>query len=81
MEKVRCKKCGSYGYTASPEEVRCEKCGEEHTMIRVKMEKIKTRDVPVTDYLRRFLFYRERKASFRKVPRLLVGGKKHIKGW
>ncbi|MBU1128369.1 MAG: hypothetical protein KJ995_08135 [Candidatus Omnitrophica bacterium] len=75
MEKVRCKKCGSYGYTASPEDVRCEKCGGDHTMIRVKMENIETKDVPITDYLRRFLFYRERKVSFRKGPRLLVGVK------
>ena len=72
MEKVRCKKCGSYGYTASPEDVRCEKCGGEHTMIRVKMENIKTKDVPVTDYLRRFLFYRGGNALFKKGPKLLM---------
>lgn len=33
MEKVMCVKCGSIGYTASPETVRCSECGGKHKVI------------------------------------------------
>ena len=33
MERVKCTKCGSVGYTASPESVRCLKCGGLHKTI------------------------------------------------
>jgi len=33
MEKVKCTKCGSIGYTASPENVQCSKCGGQHKVI------------------------------------------------
>lgn len=33
MEKVKCTKCGSVGYTASPESVRCSECGGRHKVI------------------------------------------------
>lgn len=33
MEKVVCIKCGSVGYTASPESVNCDKCGGKHKRI------------------------------------------------
>ena len=43
MEKVICVKCGSTGYTASPEQVNCSKCGGKHKIIRtgysIKKEK------------------------------------------
>ena len=34
MEKVICIKCGSIGYTASPEQVACSECGGKHRTIR-----------------------------------------------
>jgi uncharacterized OB-fold protein len=34
MEKVICIKCGSIGYTASPEKVRCSECGGKHKIIK-----------------------------------------------
>jgi len=34
MEKVMCIKCGSIGYTASPEHVDCSECGGKHKTIR-----------------------------------------------
>lgn len=33
MEKVKCTKCGSIGYTASPEHVNCDECGGKHKII------------------------------------------------
>lgn len=30
VEKVICVKCGSIGYTASPEQVNCSDCGGKH---------------------------------------------------
>lgn len=33
MERVECIKCGSIGYTASPEQVSCSKCGGRHRVI------------------------------------------------
>jgi hypothetical protein len=35
MEKVKCLKCGSIGYTASPEQVPCYKCGSKYKLIRL----------------------------------------------
>jgi len=34
MEKVICIKCGSIGYTASPEQVNCSECGGRHKTIQ-----------------------------------------------
>ena len=36
MERVRCIKCGSEGYTASPEFMRCHLCGGRHEIINEK---------------------------------------------
>lgn len=36
MERVICIKCGSIGYTASPEQVSCSECGGKHKVIRPK---------------------------------------------
>lgn len=36
MERVICIKCGSIGYTASPEQVFCSECGGKHKVIRPK---------------------------------------------
>jgi len=33
MEKVKCIKCGSTGYTASPESTKCEECGGSLEML------------------------------------------------
>ena len=33
MEKVQCIKCGSVGYTSSPEMVKCPRCGGRHRII------------------------------------------------
>ncbi len=33
MEKVICLKCGSIGYTASPQHVNCSECGGSHRVI------------------------------------------------
>ena len=38
MEKVICVKCGSVGYTASPEQVNCPECGGKHKVVRSKYE-------------------------------------------
>lgn len=38
MEKVMCIKCGSIGYTASPEQVACSECGGKHKIITEKYE-------------------------------------------
>ena len=41
MEKVECIKCGSIGYTASPERVPCSECGGKHRIIPEVYENIK----------------------------------------
>ena len=41
MEKVMCIKCGSIGYTASPERVNCSECGGRHKVITEKYETLK----------------------------------------
>lgn len=41
MEKVMCIKCGSIGYTASPERVPCSECGGRHKVITEKYEILK----------------------------------------
>ena len=38
MEKVMCIKCGSIGYTASPERVNCSECGGRHKTIQLDYE-------------------------------------------
>lgn len=38
MEKVRCTRCGSIGYTASPDSARCSKCRGEHKVITMPIE-------------------------------------------
>lgn len=41
MERVICIKCGSIGYTASPEQVPCSECGGRHKVIRAKCSDFK----------------------------------------
>ena len=41
MEKVMCVKCGSIGYTASPEHVNCDECGGKHKVISEEYENLK----------------------------------------
>lgn len=41
MEKVMCVKCGSIGYTASPEHVNCSICGGKHKVIPEDYEILK----------------------------------------
>ncbi|MBU0682780.1 MAG: hypothetical protein ABIH85_04555 [Candidatus Omnitrophota bacterium] len=43
MEKIKCEKCGSVGYTASPLFVRCDKCGGRHKVISMN----KKHSIPV----------------------------------
>ena len=42
MEKVMCIKCGSIGYTASPEHVNCAECGGKHKVISEEYENLKS---------------------------------------
>ena len=53
MKKVKCIKCGSYGYTASPKAVRCSKCGGKHTIVKADEERDSSYSAPVTNYLKR----------------------------
>ncbi|NQT22857.1 MAG: hypothetical protein HQ579_05375 [Candidatus Omnitrophica bacterium] len=39
MEKVKCIKCGSVGYTAASDSVRCYKCGGRHKIIPMTSKK------------------------------------------
>lgn len=41
MEKVMCVKCGSIGYTASPEHVNCDECGGKHKVIAENYETLR----------------------------------------
>ena len=50
MEKVKCVKCGTIGYTASPEMVDCAVCGGKHKIVRMSSRVSKIRK---TDYLER----------------------------
>ncbi|MFH1996862.1 MAG: hypothetical protein ABIJ27_07735 [Candidatus Omnitrophota bacterium] len=38
MIKVKCKKCGSVGYTASPYTVKCSLCGGPHKVVKMEKE-------------------------------------------
>ncbi len=58
MEKVRCVKCGSIGYTASPETVKCGICGSSQEVIDMKDNDLRIHK-PVTAYLRRLLSNRK----------------------
>lgn len=42
MEKVMCIRCGSIGYTASPEQVPCSQCGGQHKVIDHNKRDFKT---------------------------------------
>ena len=43
MEKVKCTRCGSIGYTASPESVKCQKCGGDHKTIKIDKHNYKAK--------------------------------------
>ena len=36
VQKVMCVKCGSIGYTASPQYVNCSECGGAHRIIDIE---------------------------------------------
>ena len=40
MEKVKCIRCGSVGYTAASDSVRCHKCGGKHKIIPIAQKKL-----------------------------------------
>ena len=69
MERVRCVKCGSIGYTASPEAIRCSICGSREEVVEME-EGDRRLSKPVTAYLRRLLSLRN--------PREERGDKMHI---
>ena len=51
MEKVKCTKCGSIGYTASPGSVRCSKCGGQHEVVAMKKGNNKPIKLETISYL------------------------------
>jgi len=51
MEKVKCLKCGSIGYTAAPHSVKCSKCGGEHKVIEIEQCRERSKELAVEESL------------------------------
>ena len=56
MEKIKCIKCGSIGYTAAPESVICSSCGGTHEVIEMDEDDRKMKSITSNQYLQSLTF-------------------------
>jgi len=64
VEKVKCTKCGSIGYTASPGNVRCSKCGGVHKVVAMTRANNKPIKLEAISYLQSLSVGNENPGTF-----------------